>query len=65
VAHGLTSRGMADDQREPKQKTLKGKENPVPKRSDFERLLKKAAKQPAKQRQAAKPPPKQHQRRGR
>jgi hypothetical protein len=56
---------MTDDEREPKQKTPKGKVSPIPKRGDFERLMKKAAKQPAKQRQVAKPPPQRHQRRGR
>jgi hypothetical protein len=56
---------MTDDQHEPKQKPLKGREPPVPKRGDFERLMKKAARPPAKQRQAAKPPPQRHQRRGR
>jgi hypothetical protein len=55
---------MTEDQEEPKQKPLKGKA-PVPKRGDFERLMKKAARPPAKQRQVAKPPPQRHQRRGR
>jgi hypothetical protein len=58
------------DQREPKQRTQpkKGKpvEIPVPKRGDVERLLNRAAKQPAKQRRAPmKPPPQRHQRSGR
>jgi hypothetical protein len=53
-----------DDQHEPKQKPFKGKETPVPKRGDFERLLRKSAKQPPRQRPVAKPPPQRHQRRG-
>jgi hypothetical protein len=57
---------MTDDAHEPKPKPVKGKGSPVPKRGDFERLMQKATKQPAKQRQApAKPPPQRHQRRGR
>jgi hypothetical protein len=56
---------MTDDQSEPKPRTLKNKPTPAPKRRDFERLMKKASRPPAKQRQAAKPPPQRHQRRGR
>ena len=57
---------MTDDAHEPKPKPVKGKASPIPKRADFERLMRKATKQPAKQRQApAKPPPQRHQRRGR
>jgi hypothetical protein len=35
---------MADDKREPKEKTPKGHEVPVPKRGDFFANLKKAAR---------------------
>jgi hypothetical protein len=57
---------MTDDPREPKPKPEKGKPGPVPKRGDLARLMQKATKQPAKQRQApVKPPPQRHQRRGR
>jgi hypothetical protein len=54
--------GGTDDQGEP-DKPAKPR---APKRGDFERLMNRAAKQPAKQRQApVKPPPQRHQRRGR
>jgi hypothetical protein len=35
---------MADEPKEPRQKTSKGQEIPIPKRRDFMRDLKKAAK---------------------
>jgi hypothetical protein len=35
---------MAQDKREPTQKTDKGLEIPIPKRKDFERLVKKVAR---------------------
>lgn len=38
---------MAEDKREPKQRTPKGLEIPVPKRKDFERLVKKVAGRPS------------------
>jgi hypothetical protein len=57
---------MTDDAHESKPKPAKGKTSPVLKRGDFERLMQKGTKQPAKQRQApVKPPPQRHQRRGR
>jgi hypothetical protein len=38
---------VAEDKREPTQKTDKGLEIPIPKRKDFERLVEKVAGRPA------------------
>jgi hypothetical protein len=57
---------MTDDEREPEPEPERKPAKPIPKRGDLQRLMQKATKQPAKQRQApVKPPPQRHQRRGR
>jgi hypothetical protein len=57
---------MTDDQSKPERESERKPVKPIPKRGDLQRLMRKATKQPAKQRQApAKPPPQRHQRRGR
>jgi hypothetical protein len=57
---------MTDDHGKPEHEPERKPVKPIPKRGDLQRLMRKATKQPAKQRQApAKPPPQRHQRRGR